>query len=129
MSSHRELSLFGREQQGLQALAVQAVGLPEVVYVQSVGHASSALSNAEEVPLGMSAGAAVWRQPQLILLDRHLQVTSQAVLQAVPKLGLFGQLAHNSFAILFALKLRCTPQVPLVYTDWRVTVNAVLEAY
>lgn len=91
------------------------MGLPEVVYVQSVGHASSAVSNAEEVPLGMSAGAAVWRQPQLILLDRHLQVTSQAVLQAVPKLGLCGQLADNSFAVLFAFEGAGCPRL-LWYT-------------
>ena len=41
--------------------------------VQPVCHASPAIGNAEEVPLGVAAGAAVRRQPQLILLDRDLQ--------------------------------------------------------
>lgn len=41
--------------------------------VQPVCHASPAIGNAEEVPLGVSAGAAIRCQPQLILLDGDLQ--------------------------------------------------------
>lgn len=41
-------------------MAVQAMRLPEVVDVQPVWHACSAIGNAEEVPLGVTIGAAVW---------------------------------------------------------------------
>lgn len=66
--SYCEGGFFGRVQQGLQALAVQAVSLPEVVDVQPVLHPSLAIGNAEEVPLCVPIGAAVRGQPQLILL-------------------------------------------------------------
>ena len=59
-AAHREGSLLGGVQQGLQALAVQAVGFPEVVDVQPVRHSCPAIRNAEEVPLGVTIGAAVW---------------------------------------------------------------------
>lgn len=42
--------------------------LPEVVYVQPIVHPWFAIDNAEEVPLRVPTGAAVWGQPQLIFL-------------------------------------------------------------
>ncbi len=44
------------------------MSLPEVVYVQPILHPWLAVGNAEEVPLRVPIGAAVWGQPQLIFL-------------------------------------------------------------
>ena len=59
-ATHSEGSFLGGVQQGLQPLAVQAMGFPEIVDVQAIRHSSSAIDNAEEVPLRVTIGAAVW---------------------------------------------------------------------
>lgn len=58
-ATHSEGSFLGGVQQGVQPLAVQAMGFPEVVDVKAIRHSSSAIGNAEEVPLGVTIGAAV----------------------------------------------------------------------
>ena len=80
-ATHIEGSFLGGVQQGLQALAVQAVGFPEVVDVQAVRHSCPTIGDAEEVPLCVAIGATVRGQPQLILLPRHLPSTTQLVKQ------------------------------------------------
>lgn len=69
MATHSLGSLNLGVQQRLQPLAVQAVSLPEVVDVQLILHPSSAICDAEEVPLRVASGAAVRGQPQLVLLS------------------------------------------------------------